>query len=351
MLTDVDKSGHIGQKLAAVCFFRRAAFLYAIEYTALSVQCQKRKVIKMAKITVIGSFVMDNVAKMKRFPMEGEAVIAETLEYFPGGKGVNQCVSVSRLGGDVEMIGMLGNDRNGDVFRKILKDEGIKCDNVFSCNVPTAVAQIQINAEGQNRICVIPCANYEFGFEELDKIDEIIKNTEFVILQLEMRLDVTEEIIRRAHRYGVKILLNPAPAAILDKEILGMSEYITPNETELSALTGMPTTTDEEVVAAAKKLLSYGTKTVVATLGGRGALIATNEKVEIISGYKVKAVDTVAAGDSFNGALAVALAEGKTLQEAVSFANAMGALTVTKKGAIPSLSTRIQVEDFINKRR
>lgn len=301
----------------------------------------------MPRITVIGSFVMDNVAKMDKFPQAGETVLGSTLEFFPGGKGANQCVSVARLGGDVEMIGMLGKDGNGDIFRKILKEERIKSDNVFSCDKPTAVAQVQINAEGQNRICVIPSANYEFGFEELDEIDEVLCNTELVILQLELRLEVTKEIVRRVHGYSKKILLNPAPAVKLEKEVLGMLDYITPNETELSILTGMPTETDQEVIAAAKELISYGTKTVVATLGSRGALMATKDGVEIVSGYKVKAVDTVAAGDSFNGALAVALTEGKTLKDSIKFANAMGALTVTKKGAIPSLHSRSQVESFI----
>lgn len=303
----------------------------------------------MSKITVIGSFVMDNVAKMVKFPQAGETILGESLELFPGGKGINQCVSVARLGGDVEMVGMLGKDGNGDVFRKIMKEDGIKADNVFLCDKPTAVAQVQINADGENRICVIPSANFEFGFDELDKVDSVIKNTELVILQFELRLDVTKEIIRRAHGYGIKVLLNPAPAVKLEKEILGMVDYITPNETELSILTGLPTETDEEVIAAAKELLSYGTKTIIATLGSRGALIATKDNVEIVSGYKVKAVDTVAAGDSFNGAFAVALMEGKTLQETVKFANAMGALTVTEKGAIPSLHTRAQVEEFILK--
>lgn len=305
----------------------------------------------MSKITVIGSFVMDNVAKMQRFPQEGESIVGESIELFPGGKGANQCVSVARLGGDVEMVGMLGKDGSGDIFRKILKDEGIKSDNVFACDKPTAVAQIQINAEGQNRICVIPCANFEFGIEELDKVDDVIKQTELVILQLELRLDITKEIIRRTRGYGKTILLNPAPAVKLEKEILGMVDYITPNETELSILTGMPTGTDEEVIAAAKELLSYGTKTVVATIGSRGALIATKDSVEIVGGYKVQAIDTVAAGDSFNGALAVGLIEGMSLKEAVQFANAMGALTVTEKGAIPSLHTRKQVEEFIAKNK
>lgn len=301
----------------------------------------------MAKITVIGSFVVDNVAKMDKFPQTGETVLGTSLEIFLGGKGANQCISVSRLGGDVEMIGMLGNDENGRIFRKLLADEGIAATHVFSCNRPTAVAHVQINAEGQNRICVIASANHEFGFEELDQIDGIIKATELVILQLEMRLDVTKEIIRRAHEYGVKILLNPAPAVKLENEILSLVDYITPNESELALLTGLPTETDEQVIIAANKLLTCGTKTVVATLGGRGALVAAREGITFIPGYRVSVVDTVAAGDSFNGALAVALMEGKELCEAVRFANAMGALTVQKSGAIPSLHTRVQVDSFM----
>ena len=301
----------------------------------------------MAKITVIGSFVMDNVAKLQRFSHDGETVMGKSLDLFPGGKGANQCVAVARLGGDVEMIGMLGNDANGDVFRRLLEEEGIVSDNVFSCDKPTAVAQIQIDETGQNRICVIPCANYEFGFDELDCIDGVIRKTKFLILQLEMRPDVVKEIIRRAHGYGVKVLLNPAPAIRLEKEIFGMIDYITPNETELSVLTDMPVTTDEEVIAAAKELLSYGTQTVVATLGSRGALLAHGDSVKLIPGYRVKAVDTVAAGDSFNGAFAVALSEGKSLEEAVKFANAMGALTVQTHGAIPSLCRRARLESFL----
>lgn len=302
----------------------------------------------MSKITVIGSFVMDNVARMEKFPQAGETVIGSTLELFPGGKGVNQCVSVARLGGDVEMIGMLGKDSNGDVFRKLLQQEKVESRYVFSCDKPTAVAQVQIDENGQNRICVIPSANYGFGFEELDKIDETLKKTKLLVLQIELRVEIVKELIRRAHKYGVNILFNPAPAVKLGKEILGMCDYVTPNETELSILTGMPTETDEQIKEAVEKLLSYGVKAVVATLGSKGAIYATEQEMEFVAGYRVEAIDTVAAGDSFNGALAVALMEGKSIRESVRFANAMGALTVTKKGAIPSLHTRKQVDEFIS---
>lgn len=301
----------------------------------------------MARITVIGSFVMDNVAKMDKFPEAGQSVLGNELELFPGGKGANQCVAIARLGGDVEMVGMLGNDANGETFRNILHTENIKSDHVFCCNRSTAVAQVQIDASGQNRICVIPSSNYAFGFDDLEKVDSVLRNTELVVLQLEMRLDVTEEIIRRAHRYGAKVLLNPAPAVKLEQSVLAAVDYLTPNETELSILTGMPTDTDHDVIAAAEALLKSGVKNVIATLGHRGALIVNAELSEIVDGYRVKAVDTVAAGDSFNGALAVALTEGKTLPQAVRFANAMGALTVQKNGAIPSLHTRMQLEDFM----
>ena len=290
---------------------------------------------------------MDMVATMDSFPEAGQTVLGKTIGFYPGGKGANQCVAIARLGGDVEMIGMLGDDANGDVFRDIMKKEGVCTEHLYKTSVPTAVAQIQINKEGQNRICVIPSANYEFGPSELEAIDSVIKNTSLIVLQYEIRLDIVEEIIKRASAAGARVLLNPAPAAEISSEALSLVDYITPNETELAIITGMPTETDEEVILAAKKLLSMGVKNVVATLGARGALIVNDSVCEIVRGYKATPVDTVAAGDSFNGALAVMLTEGHTLKDAVSFANAMGALTIQVKGAIPSMHTRAEVEEFL----
>lgn len=298
-------------------------------------------------ITVVGSFVMDMVARMERFPQAGETLLGQSIQYFPGGKGANQCISAARLGGRVRMVGMLGRDANGRQFREILAESGISDEYVFSCDLPTAVAQVQINGDGQNRIVVIPSANHAFGFEDLERIDPLLRESEMVILQLEMRLDVTEAIIRRCHGYGVPVLLNPAPAVPLDTEILSMVTYLTPNETELAILSGMPTDTLEQQIAAAGHLNALGVTTCVATLGEAGALISTAEHWEVVPAYRVKAVDTVAAGDSFNGALAVALTEGKSLRDAVGFANAMAALTVQEYGAIPSLHTRPQVEAFM----
>ena len=302
----------------------------------------------MADIFVAGSFMMDNVASMDVFPDEGYTVLGNSIELYPGGKGMNQCVSIARLGGNVEMAGMLGKDENARVLRKLLKDENIIHDFVFSCDKPTGVAQIQINAKGQNKICVIPSANYEFGYEHIKQAEISMKKCKLLVLRLELRLDVTEELIRVAHNYGVKVLLNPAPAARLDKDILAMIDYITPNEHELSILSDIPIDTDDNLKMAANKLLSLGVKNVIATLGSKGAMIVNSDGFEIINGYKVKAVDTVAAGDSFNGALALKIVEGKSLKEAVKFANAMGALTVTKKGAIPSIHRLKDVELFLS---
>lgn len=298
-------------------------------------------------ITVVGSFVMDMVARMERFPQAGETLIGQSVQYFPGGKGANQCVAAARLGGKVQMVGMLGQDANGEQFRRILAEDGISDEYVFSCPLPTAVAQVQINGQGQNRIVVIPSANHAFGFAELEQVDALLRQSEMVVLQLEMRLDVTLEIIRRCHRYGVPVMLNPAPAVPLDREILAMVTYLTPNETELAILSGMPTGTLEEQVAAAQHLNGMGVRTCIATLGEAGALVSTEGECYVVPAYRVNAVDTVAAGDSFNGALAVALTEGKPMAEAVGFANAMAALTVQVSGAIPSLHTREQVEAFI----
>ena len=298
-------------------------------------------------ITVVGSFVMDMVARMERFPQAGETMIGQSVQYFPGGKGANQCVAAARLGGEVQMVGMLGQDAYGQQFRQILNEDGIGDRYVFGCQLPTAVAQVQINAQGQNRIVVIPSANHAFGFGELEQVDALLRQSTLVVLQLEMRLDVTMEIIRRCHGYGVPVVLNPAPAVPLEPEILAMVTYLTPNETELAILTGMPTDTLEQQKAAARHLNDLGVRTCIATLGEAGALVSTAEEQYVVPAYRVQAVDTVAAGDSFNGAFAVALTEGKSLQEAVRFANAMAALTVQVSGAIPSLHHRAQVEAFM----
>ena len=303
----------------------------------------------MADITVIGSFVLDMVAHVDEFPKPGESMLGKSVNFYPGGKGINQCVAAARLGAKTEMIGMLGADANGAVFRKLMTEEGIKSGSVFECGVPTAVAQIQINNASENQIVMIPSANFEFSPSNLKSVENKIEQTEFVLTQLELNREVNSLIISTCKRLGTPLILNPAPAYKLSEKELGSVAYLTPNETELEILTGLPTDTDEQAIIAARKLLDMGVKNVVATLGKRGALIVNADGARAVSGYSVKAVDTVAAGDSFNGALARCLVMGMPLDEAVRFANAVGALTVTKPGAIPSLPYLKEVESFINK--
>lgn len=302
----------------------------------------------MAKITVVGSFVTDMVANVENFPKEGETLIGKRLRVYLGGKGANQCVAVKRLGINAEMIGKIGNDGNGKAFIDLFSNEKIISDKIFiSKSEPTAVAQIQIDKNSQNKIVVIPSANHDFKLEEVLSVKDRIQESDLVMLQLEIPMEVNREVIRIAKEKNIPIVLNPAPAVPLSQEMLSAVDYLTPNELELSILSGLPTTNLEEMKKAAQSLVDIGVKNVVATIGKLGALIANKDGVYVVSGYKVDAIDTVAAGDSFNGALAVAIVEEKSLIDGVKFANAMGALTVTKSGAIPSLHTREEVEQFI----
>lgn len=285
---------------------------------------------------------------MHRFPQAGETVIGERLRIYLGGKGANQCVAARRLGAEISMVGMLGNDENGRNFRALFEKEGIGTQCVFTAeDEPTAVAQVQIDCNSENRICVIPGANYCFTPEHLERARAVIAGSDMVIAQLELKTEVTEALAVMCGELGVPLMLNPAPAVPLSENVLKNVTYLTPNETELSVLTGLPAETDEQVASACRALLKKGVKTVVATLGSRGAYALTAEGGHFVETFKVTAVDTVAAGGSFNAALAVAITEGKSLNEALRFANAMGALTVQVKGAIPSLHTRGEVDEFL----
>ena len=302
----------------------------------------------MSKITVVGSFSMDLTVYVEDFPLDGETIIGKKMVKNPGGKGANQAVACARLGGDVEMIGMLGEDSDGDTIHQLFKSEGLHVDHVLTTKKePTTIALIEINQSAQNRIIVVPAANFCYSVDDLHAIADVIATTELVVTQLELQLDVVKELIRMCDKLHVPIILNPAPAVMLEPEILQKITYLTPNETELSILTGMPVKTQEQIEAAVNHLLKQGVKNVIATLGDKGALVANSDGIKFVSGYPVKAVDTVAAGDSFNGALAKAIVDKKSLEEAVRLANAVGALTVTKVGAISSLPSIDDVNQFL----
>ena len=302
----------------------------------------------MFKITVIGSLVMDLVIKLEKFPKEGDTLFGDQINYYLGGKGANQAYALTRLGANTEMIGMVGKDNFGRAFIDTFKKAGTKVSNILvSDKIGTSLAVIQSNYKAENKIVVMHGANYEFSAKELKKVESVLKNSDLVITQLELRPEIEAAIINLCAKYKVPVQLNPAPAYKLSKNLLSKVTYITPNDLELSILTGMKTDTIENAKKAVKKLLSLGPKNVISTLGGNGAMIGDKNGIRHIPGFKVKVVDTVGAGDAFNGGFAYAISKGYKIDDAVRFANAVGGLAVTKQGAFPSMPSLKQVNDLI----
>lgn len=300
-------------------------------------------------ILVIGSFMMDLVVRTPRAPENGETIIGNSFSRFPGGKGANQAVAAARLGGKVTMVGKVGSDNFGDEFLHTLTKENIDTKYVErDLTYPTGVGSITLEENGNNRIVVVPGANRQFLVNDLDRIQDLIKQSSILVVQLEMDFDMTKQAVAYADMYDVPVILNPAPAQKLDDELLEKVTYLTPNETEAEILTGIKVDSLESAEAAAKVLLAKGVKNVIVTLADKGALIVNATGTQHIPGYTVKPIDTVAAGDSFNGALAVGVTIGKPLDEVVRFANAVGAIAVTREGAIPSLPYINEVLEFMN---
>ncbi|WP_449621978.1 ribokinase [Robertmurraya sp. Marseille-Q9965] len=300
-------------------------------------------------ILVIGSFMMDLVVRTPRAPENGETIIGNSFSRFPGGKGANQAVAAARLGGKVTMVGKVGSDNFGDEFLHTLKKENIDTKHIErDLTYPTGVGSITLEENGNNRIVVVPGANRQYLVNDLDRIQDLIKQSSILVVQLEMDYDMTKQAVAYAAMHDVPVILNPAPAQQLDDDLLEKVTYLTPNETEAEILTGIKVDSLESAEAAAKILLSKGVKNVVVTLADKGALIVNASGTKHIPGYTVKPIDTVAAGDSFNGALAVGVTIGKPLDEVVQFANAVGAIAVTREGAIPSLPYINEVLEFMN---
>jgi ribokinase len=303
-------------------------------------------------ILVIGSFMMDLVVRTPRAPQSGETIIGHSFSKFPGGKGANQAVAAARLGGSVTMAGKVGTDEYGQTALQTLEKEKINTQNILKDDEhATGVGFITLEESGNNRIIVVPGANLAYTVPNLDEIKSRIKNSKVLVLQLEMDLEMIEQAVSYAASFDVPVILNPAPAQKLEDSLLRKVTYLTPNESEAELLTGIKITSLEDAEAAGKLLLGKGVKNVIITLAEKGSLIVTESGTTHVPGYTVNLVDSVAAGDSFNGALAVGISQGKPLDEVARFANAVGALTVTKEGAIPSLPYLSEVEDFMNKNK
>lgn len=300
----------------------------------------------MVNVLVIGSINMDVVTPLRRLPDPGETIHVQDVSLVPGGKGVNAAVAAARLGARVRMVGCVGNDAFGTQLRSSLEAEGIDCDAVRVSERGTGAAIILLDHDtGQNSIMVGPGANDEVT---LPDNDELFEWADIVMLQLETPLKLNIEATRRASAAGVPVILDPAPAvADLPDELIRSVTIISPNESELAVLTGMPVDTVAQAVEAARALMARRVETVVVKLGERGALWVTRGEVHHVPAVPIRAVDTTAAGDAFTGALAVSLAEGMDKRDALERACLVGALTCTRLGAQPSIPTLHDLAEFM----
>jgi ribokinase len=298
---------------------------------------------------VVGSLNADLVVRVTRFPAPGETLHGTRFDVFPGGKGGNQAAAAARLGAAVVMVGQVGADAQGAWLRKSLAAAGADVALVgVDESASSGVALITTDERGQNHIVVVAGANGTFGPERLARAIDAIRKSRLVLLQLEIPLATVERAAVEARSAGAIVLLDPAPAADVPAQMLALASIVTPNESELAVLAGEVADDgpagDEVVDRRAHRLLQRGAAAVLVKRGARGARLVTADSARSWPGLAVPVVDTTAAGDAFNGALAVALAEGAPLPEAVPFACAAAAVSVTRPGAQPSMPTRLEVE-------
>jgi ribokinase len=284
---------------------------------------------------------------VKTIPRIGESVLGKSFKRSPGGKGANQAVAAARLGADVVLIGRVGADVFGKELIKNLRENGIDTKYIIEdSETYTGLALIMVDEDGDNILAVASGADMRIRKEDIDRAEEIIKLSDILLIQLETPLQIVEYAINIAFNEGVKVLLNPAPAQKLSKDLLKKVYVLIPNEKEAELLSNVKIKDLNSSKISAKKLLENGTENIVITLGKNGSIIATKEETVHINGLNVNAIDTTGAGDAFCGALAVALSSGKELKEAVIDANYAGALATTKIGAQEALPTKEELENF-----
>ena len=306
-------------------------------------------------IVVVGSLNADLVTRVERFPAPGETIRGHTFAVYPGGKGGNQACAAARLGGAVVLIGQVGADGHGEWLRAQLAGAGVDVGRVRAdAGVSSGVAVITTDAHAENSIVVVAGANGTLTPARLDESRDAIRGAQVLLLQLEIPLETVLAAARLARGAGAQVVLDPAPAAPLPRELLGLASLVTPNETELAALAGHQGNPARlsagDLDRLARALIDRGAPAVIVKRGARGARLVTADDARDFPAPAVRAVDTTAAGDAFNGALAVALADGAPLDAAIPFACAAASLSVTRAGAQPSMPTRREVDAFLDGR-
>jgi len=301
-----------------------------------------------AKVVVVGSLNMDLVTRAERLPRGGETLIGKSFATVPGGKGANQAVAAARLGAQVSMVGCVGDDAYGEQLRGALLAEAIDCQAVSVIEGSSGVAMIVVDDSSQNAIIIVAGANAQLAPEVVAGFDAILQAADVIICQLEVPYSTVGYALKRGRELGKTVILNPAPASgPLPADWYASIDYLIPNESEASALSGLPVNSRESAEAAAGQLIAAGAGKVIVTLGAQGSLFADGASVEYFPAPKVEAIDTTAAGDTFVGAFAAALAAGKSEAEAIGFGQVAAALSVTRAGAQPSIPTLCDVQAFV----
>lgn len=296
------------------------------------------------RILIIGSSNTDMVVKTNKIPVPGETVLGGAFLMNPGGKGANQAVAVARLGGKAILISKIGNDVFGKQSMKLFEEEGIDIAGVLTdANHPTGVALITVDEQGENSIVVAPGANAHLNPEDVEQVFQDHGNARIALLQLEIPLETVKYSAQIAFKKGIKVILNPAPADSGVQEILPYIDILTPNATEAELLSGIRVFDLKSAEMAAWAISEQGVKIVIVTMGKLGAVVLDFDKVSHVPAEEVIPVDTTGAGDAFNGALAVALSEGKSVVESVRFASKAAAITVKKLGAQSTMPYRKEI--------
>lgn len=300
-------------------------------------------------VLIVGSISVDLTTFSGRLPARGETILGDDFTMVLGGKGANQAVAAALAGGDAHMVGCIGTDLFAELAAMGLRDAGVNIEQVRRVDGSTGIAHIRVDSSGENDIIVVPLANSALGTKELDAAFEADAGRSSVMLtQLEIPWSVTQYAIRKAHAAGLTVVLDPAPAVALDESIWPLIDIVTPNETEASILTGITVTDEASAIEAGRWFIARGSSYALITMAAAGAVLVSRRDVELFDAFSVTAIDTTAAGDAFAGYLGASLAGGFSLHDAIRKAIAAGAITVTRRGASPSMPTAAEVSALLD---